>query len=80
MVSPVEVTRPATDPYLTDKSESYGSGRVGSGGVQIIMSQVELVERFPNLTARVSSRVRRLPQSRESRRVSSGQLTRSDST
>ena len=41
MVSRVEVTRPATDPYLTGQSGSGRSGRVGSGGVQNLTGRVK---------------------------------------
>ena len=39
-VSRVEVTRPATDPYLTGQSASGGSGWVRSGGAQNLKDDV----------------------------------------
>ena len=84
-VSRFEVTRPTTDPYLTGQSESSGSSRVGSGGVQNFTGQAGsgqsgfLISRVGSgrvgsggfQISRVGSgRVRRLPKSRGSGWVS----------
>ena len=78
MISRVEVTRPATDPYLTDQSESVGSGRVGSGPEIFKISRIRSgrVKRLVNAVGRVGSG----QEASRISRVGSDRLARTDST